>query len=125
MSNYSHILYAKVLFELISNEKDSSKMKRNIANFLDFLVKKGDTKKIGKIIDVTENLFYKKTGKRKITLEFARKTGQNNILKDFFQEGDVVQEKVNPELIAGIKVIVNNEKQLDFSLKNKLDNLFI
>ena len=124
MSNYSHILYAKVLFELISNEKDSSKMKRNIANFLDFLVKKGDTKKIGKIIDVTENLFYKKTGKRKITLEFARKTGQNNILKDFFQEGDVVQEKVNPELIAGIKVIVNNEKQLDFSLKNKLDNIF-
>ena len=36
----------------------------------------------------------------------------------------MVKEKINPELIAGIKVMINNNKQLDFSLKNKLDNIF-
>ena len=63
-----------------------------------------------------------KSGNKKIVLEMAR---QNKvILKSVIKKNDVVEEKINPELIAGIKIIIDNERQLDFSLKNKLDKIF-
>jgi len=124
MSSYNPKIYAKALIDLITREKSSAKTKENIANFLDFLIKNGDVKKVGQIIFLAEKLYYEKTGKRKIILESARKLSKKNILKDFFQDGDVVIEKIDLDLIAGMKVVVNNEKQLDFSLKNKLDNIF-
>lgn len=98
--------------------------KKLVVAFLDFVAKNGDMKKAGQIMSLAENILYKKTGKRKIILETARKINRKNILKDFFQEGDMVTERISPELIAGIKLMINNEKQLDFSLKNKLDNIF-
>jgi len=119
MAKYSSKTYARALSVLIL-EKES---KKNLNGFLDFIRKNGDLKKTKEVIALTEAIFYKKTGKRKITLEIARKIERKNILKDFFQEGDIVKEKINPELIAGLKVNVNNEKQLDYSLKSKLDNL--
>lgn len=117
---YSAKTYAKALVELISQPHS----KKHIAAFLDFLAKNGDRKKAGQIILIAEDIFYKKTGKRKITLEIARKIEKKNLLKDFFQQGDMVKEKINPELVAGIKVMVNSEKQLDFSLSKKLNEIF-
>jgi len=117
---YPAKIYAKALMELML-EKDT---KKQVAAFLDFLAKNGDMKKAGQVIFLAENLFYERTGKRKIIIETARRIEKKNLLKDFFQEGDMVKEKINPELIAGIKVMINNNKQLDFSLKNKLDNIF-
>ena len=125
MAKYSPKMYAKALVELLSAKQTPVQTKKNVAGFLDLLGKNGDLKKAGRIILLAEALFYQKTGKRKIILETARKIEKKNLLKDFFQPGDMVQEKINPELIAGIKVVVNSDKQLDFSLKNKLDNIFI
>lgn len=121
---YSPKIYAKALVELILSKQTPIQIKKNTAGFLEFLAKNGDRKKASQIISLAEGLFYEKTGKRKIVLEIARKIEKKNLLKDFFQEGDMVKEKINPELIAGIKVIINNNKQLDFSLKNKLEKIF-
>ena len=117
---YSAKAYAKALVELMAQKNN----KKYLAGFLDFLQNNGDMKKASQIILLAESLFYKKTGKRKVILETARKIERKNLLKDFFQEGDMVEEKINPELIAGIKLIVNNEKQLDFSLQKKLNEVF-
>ena len=38
--------------------------------------------------------------------------------------GVVVKEKINPELIAGVKIIINNSKQFDASMKSKLQKIF-
>lgn len=121
---YSPKMYAKALVELISGKKSPAEIKKSIASFLAFLAKNGDMKKAGQIILLAEDIFYKKTYQRKIILETARKIEKKNLLKDFFQQGDMVKEKINPELVAGIKVMINSEKQLDFSLKNKIDNIF-
>lgn len=40
------------------------------------------------------------------------------------KNGDIVEEKINPILVAGLKVIVNGERQLDMSLAHKLNNIF-
>ncbi|MSU60438.1 MAG: hypothetical protein EXS52_00795 [Candidatus Staskawiczbacteria bacterium] len=124
MTKYTPKMYAKTLVELISGKQTPIQVKKNIAGFLAFLAKNGDMKKASQIMFLAENVFYKKTGKRKILLEVARKIEKKNLLKDFFQEGDVITEKINPQLIAGIKVMINNDRQLDFSLEKKLNNIF-
>ena len=47
------------------------------------------------------------------------------MLKDFFKKGDSIEEKINPEIIAGVKIVIDHEKQLDVSLQKKLQQLFI
>jgi F0F1-type ATP synthase delta subunit len=90
------------------------------------LVKAGLEKKSKQILDLAEDLLLRKQGKNKITFEIARRiTAENRaLLKQFVKEGDVVKEKINHELIAGVKVIINNERQFDNSLKSKLQNIF-
>ena len=49
---------------------------------------------------------------------------QKSLLESLVKKGDIVQEKINKELIAGVKIIVNDEKQIDFSMQKKLQNIF-
>jgi len=94
--------------------------------FLMLLIKLGYQSKARKIVELAEEIILKKKGNKKITLETARRltAGNRVLLKQFVKEGDVVKEKVNSDLIAGVKVIINNEKQFDNSLKSKLQNIF-
>ena len=66
-----------------------------------------------------------KQGKNKITFETARTTtaSQKKILEKIVKKGDVVKEKINPELIAGIKIIINDSKQFDASMQSKLQKI--
>ena len=117
-------VYAKNLVDLFLNNKSLTEEKKFVDSFLMFLEKNQDIKKAKEIIQLAENLYFKKTGKRKITLESARSIDAETAFKSFFNKGDFAEEKINQELVAGVKIIVNNEKQLDFSLKNKIDNIF-
>jgi F0F1-type ATP synthase delta subunit len=45
------------------------------------------------------------------------------LLKEFAKEGDVVREKINHELIAGIKIIINDSRQFDASMQSKLQKI--
>ena len=64
--------------------------------------------------------------KKKIIFETARKitAHQKKILEGIAKSGDLIKEKINPELIAGIKIIINNNRQFDGSMKSKLQNIF-
>ncbi len=115
--------YAKALVDLVSEKKSESQQKKLVDNFLKLLKKNGDLKKSKEIISLAEMLFLKKTGGRKIIFEMARETKKESF-KGFLKKHDVVEEKINPDLIAGVKIVVNNEKQLDFSLMKKLNNIF-
>ncbi|TSC79700.1 MAG: hypothetical protein G01um101429_375 [Parcubacteria group bacterium Gr01-1014_29] len=42
-----------------------------------------------------------------------------------FSPTDYVEERVRPELVAGLRILVDREKEFDGSLKRKLDQLFI
>ncbi|MBI3631290.1 MAG: F0F1 ATP synthase subunit delta [Candidatus Staskawiczbacteria bacterium] len=118
--------YAEALVNLISKEMTPAQEKKLADNFLNLLKKNGDSGKASEIIDFSEILFFKKTGRKKIILETARKMSseQREIFEVLAKEGNVVREKINEELIAGIKIIVNDEKQLDFSMLKKIQNIF-
>lgn len=124
-------LYAEALAEFMIEGMDQKKIEK----FLAFLDKNGDMGKAKQILALAESLFIKKTGRRKVILETARKIkpkqkeeligvlsrGAGSRMAG--QKGDIAEEKINPDLLAGIKIIINDE-QLDLSMQNKLNKLF-
>ncbi|MGC8775747.1 MAG: F0F1 ATP synthase subunit delta [Minisyncoccia bacterium] len=117
---YDYKTYAKALVLALNQKVPKEKI---ILNFLNLLKKNNDWHQLEKIIDLAEKLIYEKENKKKIIIETARPQ-QNlvNQLKKFFPQDELV-EKINPNLIAGLKILINNELQLDFSLKNRLEKI--
>lgn len=117
-------LYAKALAEILSKKGIDEKKVTN--NFVKLLVGAGYERKSKEILDLAESLLLAKQNKSRITFETARKItdSQKKILDNFVKKGDVVKEKINPELIAGIKIIINDERQFDSSIKSRLQNIF-
>ncbi|MCX6721440.1 MAG: F0F1 ATP synthase subunit delta [Candidatus Staskawiczbacteria bacterium] len=115
-------IYAQALAELMLDKKVEDK--KIVDNFLKLLEKNRDIRKTKEILNLAEALFVKKTGRRKIVVETARKMNvkQKDLVQSITQQGDIVSEKTNKELIAGIKIIIN-DNQLDLSMLNKLNNL--
>ncbi len=114
--------YANTLVEIMLKEKDGTKM---VAGFLSFMKKNRDERKLKEILKLAEKLYFKKTGNKKIILETARHFNFKNseLINNLVNKGDVVVEKINQELIAGVKIVVNEERQLDMSLFKKLQEL--
>ena len=117
-------LYATALAEVLA--KKGINEEKVTKNFAKLLVREGLEKKSKEIFELAQDLILAKQGKKKITLETARKMTlqQKKIAEGFAKSGDVIKEKINPELIAGIKIIINNSKQFDGSMKSKLQNIF-
>jgi F0F1-type ATP synthase delta subunit len=112
--------YAQALAEIMTESKVNDKV---VANFLKLLERNNDLKKSKEILNQAENIFVKKSGRRKVVVETARKIDKESV-KKFVKKGDLVYEKIRPELIAGVRIVVDDESQLDFSMKRKLQELF-
>ncbi len=114
--------YAIALADVMLGPKISDK--KIADNFFKVLEKNRQLKNAKKIVELAQKYYLEKKGNKSVLLETARKTDVKSVLKSILKNGDAVEEKINPELIAGIKVIINNEKQLDFSLHKKLQEIF-
>lgn len=94
-------------------------------NFLALVRRNGDERYLRKILEEASRFARGKSGMRKVTVESARALTptQQKALAHFIQQGDVVEERIDPDLIAGIKIILNDELQFDGTLKNKLNRV--
>jgi F0F1-type ATP synthase delta subunit len=118
-------LYAKALAEIVLKGASAAQEKKIVDNFLKLLTKTGQERKAKEILGLAEDFILSKQGKRKITFETARKmtASQKKMMDSFVKKGDVVKEKINPELIAGIKIIINESQQFDASMQSKLQKI--
>ena len=117
------ILYAKALAEILSQKEfDKEKI---VKNFVKLLIDNGCESKSEEILTLTQDLLLQKEGKRKIMFETARAVtpGQKKLIESMVKKGDVINEKINPELIAGIKIIINGSSSFDGSLQSKLQKI--
>ena len=125
---YPGYTYAKALAEVISGAASmSEKEKDAIAkNFIDLVRKNGDEPHLRKIVEEAARLTRGKRGVRKVTVASARElsAAQEKALKPFMKESDVVERSIDPELVAGVKLVIDDELQYDGSLRGKLDKLF-
>ena len=120
---YPTHIYARALVEVLGDpKKDSAALARN---FLEIVKKNNDESHLRQILEEASRFARGKSGVQKITIESARALApaQRKMVNGFIKQGDVVEERIDPELIAGIKIILNDELQFDGSLKNKLNKV--
>jgi F0F1-type ATP synthase delta subunit len=124
---YAPHIYAKALVEVLSTPAGRGAMSDDeiAKNFLAMVTKNGDERHLRKILEEASRFARGKSGVRKVTVESARALGasQKAAVEHFIKPGDVVEARIDPELIAGIKIIVNDELQFDGSLRNKLNKV--
>ena len=118
---YSSHIYAKALVEVLEDRHVNADIATR--NFLGIVRRNGDEAHLGKILEESARLARGKRGIRKVTLASAREltVKQEAEMAHFLKAGDVVERRIEPELIAGVKIIVDDELQFDGSLKKKLD----
>ncbi len=123
-SALADIIFAKK-YDLSASAKTTADKEKIVNNVTALLVNSGYAHKSQEILDLTQDLLLQKENKRNITLETARNmtTGQKKILESLIKKGDIVKEKINPSLIAGIRITVNHETQFDNSLLGKLNKI--
>jgi F0F1-type ATP synthase delta subunit len=130
---YPTHIYAKALVEVLADaEKAGAKdtVRNNEArfadNFLALVRKNSDEMHLRKILEEAARFARGKSGIRKVTLESARalSTAQRKEVAKFMKPDDVIEERIDPELIAGIRILLDDELQFDGSLKNKLEKAF-
>lgn len=121
---YRPHIYAKALDELLADPKASGS--QIAKRFLEVVRRNGDEASLPKILEEAARFARGRGGARKVIVESARTLGtsQEAMIKKFLTPGDVVVHKIDPELIAGIRITVNDERQFDGSMRAKLDALF-
>jgi len=123
---YPVTAYAKALGEAIT-ATEGRRNEEIIKNFLALVRKNGDEARLPKILHETEQFLREKDGTKQFVVESARPLEKRAeaLFKGMEKPGDSFEEKIDPELIAGVKITVNGERQFDGSLKGKLDKLFM
>jgi F0F1-type ATP synthase delta subunit len=94
-------------------------------NFLALLGKSGDDVYAENIVKATERLLRKRDGGREVVVESARplEISNRNLLSEIATAKDAVTLRVNPDLVAGVRIFIDEEMEFDGSLKGKLDKM--
>jgi len=122
---YSSIEYTRAFTALAEKDLSNSEENTLTRNFWAHIEKNGDMSHSGEIIRLTEKMLRQKYGKRHVLLETARPLSEvRKKLSKFLKSTDIVEEQVSPELIAGLRITVDGERQFDGSLAHKLKVLF-
>jgi F0F1-type ATP synthase delta subunit len=123
---YPAHIYAKALAEAIADAKGKAQEDAVVTNFLALVERSGDEVHLRKILEEAARMARGKEGIRKVVLESARPLTikQRKELTQFTGPKDVVQERIDPALMAGIRIFLDDETEFDGSLKGKLDRIF-
>ena len=96
-----------------------------IGGFIKLLKKTGDIKHSKKIIEAIHKKMVNEKGGKWVNVEVARESAlKKEKLKHSFSEKDHVDFKINPELVAGVRITIDGESELNNSLHSKLNKLF-
>jgi F0F1-type ATP synthase delta subunit len=122
---YSLKNYGQALAEAILNER-GSRATVVAKNFVRILGRNGDEVHAKKILREAERILQRADGIRSVVFESARPlgAGQEKALAAFTKPGDTVSYRIDPRLMAGVRVLVDDEREFDGTLKGKLDKLF-
>ena len=117
---------AKALADLSLEKMTVEKEKEVAGEFVKLLLQHKMISKSDKIISLTQDYMLQRKGGKIVSIETARNmnASQEKMISGFIKQNDKVSYNINPDIIAGIKITINNEKQLDFSLRKKLEETF-
>ena len=124
--HYLPKLYARALAELVHKGLGEKEKTALVKNFLATIERNGDTANLKNIVEETDRLLREKQGIRKVTIETARPHtfDAHKLFGKFLEKSDVIEMKVKSDLVAGVRITVNDEQEFDMTLKRKLTKLF-
>lgn len=126
---YSPDTYAKAFAAAAAelSGKDAERRGAEMAeNLVRLAVKNRDAHLLPKILAAAERIARNRSGIRKVKIVSARPLTEESskILGAFLKPRDAAEYAVDPSLIAGIKIIVNDAEAFDGSLVRKMNKLF-
>lgn len=118
--------YARALAELAAEKLPPAEEKKVVERFMQLLTEKGLAGQAGSIASLAEEYLLESQGHHTVVLETAREMtpAQRKSALRFAGPQDRVQEKVTPELLAGIRITIDGKQQLDYSARRKIDTMF-
>lgn len=119
-------IYAKVFAELVK-DKNPEKIEAMIKKFSALVAKNGDIASKEKIAALAERYLRETDGKHSFLIETARNLPEGSyaaILEKMGKGEYDVKKMVDENLIAGVKLTVDESRELDLSLRGILKNLF-
>lgn len=122
--NRSPELYARALLSALDDEpKDTRAVMRR---FLAVVKKHRDSRLLPKILAQLERLMVKAEDGHLVTVESARPLEESafRTIRGAFGAKDRVHAKISPDLIAGLRIVVDGEWVVDASMRKKLSKLF-
>ena len=123
---YRPIFYARALKEALAGKSDSQAT-ASLKKLVALVHKNGDGFYLNKIALEFEKVEIKARGGKVVTLEFAR-PALEDVIKQFsneFDARDLIKTKLNPQLVAGVRININGEREMDNTIVRKLNKLFI
>ncbi|MFA5878254.1 MAG: F0F1 ATP synthase subunit delta [Candidatus Staskawiczbacteria bacterium] len=120
--NYSPKLYAIAFCQAVKEAKTADSINKCIKSLLVLVEKNRDQKKLRDIAFFAEKILNKESGHRKILVESARVLTKENeeMIDSFTKKTDQVVKKINPSLVAGVKIVIDDEVQIDGSFSKKI-----
>ena len=96
------------------------------AGFVRLLKRNGDIRHFKKIIEAIHKKIVNDKDGKWVNIETARILPKNKLglLSRKFSKKDHVDFKINTELVAGARITIDGEKELDNTLNNKLKKMF-
>lgn len=122
---YSTKQYASVLLSVLADKSEKDR-KEVLRKFVAVLAKNRDLARLGAILRETEREYLRQTGMQKVLAESASPIDPSLRKEIEHAVGGKIwwQEKVNPELLAGIKILINGETLIDASGKRQIEKMF-
>ena len=116
-------MYAEAFIEATETNPDT--LHAVTRNFVQLLDRHGVLKDAERIIRAIEMGLTKKHGGKWIEVEYAREVGahlRRTVLTAFRPE-DHVEERMNPNLVAGVRITVDGAREIDQSLTRRMQEL--
>ncbi len=117
--------YARALLAVLG-ETSAAEATQIRKNFLALLSRNGDWALYPEILKGLERAIADERGDKLVAIEFAREQDviQTDKLQAAFSPHDRLTVTLNPSLVAGVRITVNGERELDQSLAGRLGQLF-
>ena len=118
--------YAKALFAAC-HEKSDAEQKKIIKRFTDLLVRHQAMGKTHAICAAYEKLELRNKGMRSVRLETASLASEKlkNEIHRVLGKNIHIKEVVNPDLLGGLKILIDDEILIDASARRQMEELFI
>lgn len=123
---YTNQQYAEAFLLALDNQKSEPQRREATRRFLSILQKNGDSPKLQTILRILEKKYLHKEGLKKVSLEYAGRLSPDTKkdIEKILGRKIIITERKNPDLLAGIKILVNDEILIDASAKRQMDKLF-